>query len=92
MLHAVRDIAKTCRRRVDVQVWFCSQTISQTLPEPATTSPSLQPNVLPLERFPGKDKRSKKQNSNLPNAQLAERMLHFDRDAFTDDAWEGMKG
>ena len=59
----------------------------QTLPEPAAST--LQPT--PYEREASKQ-RKRRTNSNLPSPDVAERMLNFDKDAFTDEAWEGMKG
>ena len=60
--------------------------IPQTLPEPSS---ALHPTPYEAEV----SKRGKRRpTSNLPSPDVAERMLHFDKEAFTEDGWEGMKG
>lgn len=59
---------------------------AQTLPEPSPVQP------LPAAQTEKPKKKSQRPSSNLPAPRVAEQMLHFSRDSFTDDAWEGMKG
>ncbi|KAK9796250.1 hypothetical protein WJX73_002715 [Symbiochloris irregularis] len=63
-----------------------SAAVAQSLPEPVDKA--AQPSSYEQEAR----KRRKRPNSNLPSKDVAERMLNFDKDAYTPDGWEGMKG
>ena len=63
-----------------------SSALAQPLPEPAPVQP------VPFEQPDRSKRKYKRPSSNLPAPDVAQQMLHFSRDAFTDDAWDGMQG